>query len=78
MNFEMSENETNNYKLTNDIEIEVFSTSQGQTSCLTEPTVPGALFPGREADHSPLSGAEVKNGGAIPPLPILLHDLVMN
>jgi hypothetical protein len=36
--------------------------------------VPGALSPGvkqprREADHSPPSSAEVKNGGAIPPLP---------
>jgi hypothetical protein len=35
---------------------------------------PGALSPevkrpGREADHSPQSSAEVKNGGAIPPLP---------
>jgi hypothetical protein len=32
----------------------------------------GALFgvkrPGREADHSPPSNAEVKNGGAVPPL----------
>jgi hypothetical protein len=32
------------------------------------------LFPrgkrqGREADHSPPSSADVKNGGAIPPLP---------
>jgi hypothetical protein len=25
--------------------------------------------PEREADHSPPSSAEVKNGGAIPPLP---------
>jgi hypothetical protein len=25
--------------------------------------------PGREDDHSPPSSAEVKNGGAIPPLP---------
>jgi hypothetical protein len=36
--------------------------------------VPGTLYPGvkrpaREADHSPPSSAEVKNGGAIPPLP---------
>jgi hypothetical protein len=36
--------------------------------------VPGALPPGvkrqrREADQSPPSSAEVKNGGAIPPLP---------
>jgi hypothetical protein len=28
-----------------------------------------SLAPGREADHSPPSSAEVKNGGAIPPLP---------
>jgi hypothetical protein len=26
-------------------------------------------LPGREADHSPPSSAEVKNGGDIPPLP---------
>jgi hypothetical protein len=36
--------------------------------------IPGALFmlvkrPGPEADHSPPSSAEVKNGGAISPLP---------
>jgi hypothetical protein len=36
--------------------------------------VPGALFPGvkrpgLEADHSPPSSAEFKNGGTIPPLP---------
>jgi hypothetical protein len=36
--------------------------------------LPGALSlevkqPGREAAHSPPSTAEVKNGGAIPPLP---------
>jgi hypothetical protein len=34
----------------------------------------GVLFPGvkrqgREADHLPPSSAEVKNGGAVPPLP---------
>jgi hypothetical protein len=33
---------------------------------------PGAKRPGREADHSPPSSAEVKNGGAIPPLPHVL------
>jgi hypothetical protein len=37
--------------------------------------VPGALYPGakrpgrEETDYSPSSSAEVKNGGAIPPLP---------
>jgi hypothetical protein len=30
---------------------------------------PGVKRPGREADHSPPSSAEVKNGTAIPPLP---------
>jgi hypothetical protein len=29
---------------------------------------PGVKRPGREADHSPACSAEVKNGGAIPPL----------
>jgi hypothetical protein len=29
----------------------------------------GDLSPGREADHSPPSSAEFKNGGATPPLP---------
>jgi hypothetical protein len=27
-------------------------------------------FPGRAVDHSPSYSAEIKNGGAIPPLPI--------
>jgi hypothetical protein len=31
-------------------------------------TSPGIKRPGREADHSPPYSAEVKNGGAIPPL----------
>jgi hypothetical protein len=30
---------------------------------------PGAKWPGREADHSPPSNAEIKNDGVIPPLP---------
>jgi hypothetical protein len=29
---------------------------------------PGVKWQGREADHSPPSSAEVKKGGAIPPL----------
>jgi hypothetical protein len=32
------------------------------------PLSPGVKMPVREADHSPPSSAEVKNGGAIPPL----------
>jgi hypothetical protein len=33
------------------------------------PISPGVKRQRREADHSPLSSAEVKNGGAIPPPP---------
>jgi hypothetical protein len=33
------------------------------------PTGTGVKRQGREADHSPPSSAEVKNGGAIPPIP---------
>jgi hypothetical protein len=32
----------------------------------------------RESDHSPPSSSEIKNGGAIPPLPIYLHGIVLN
>jgi hypothetical protein len=35
----------------------------------------GVTRPGRVADHLPLSSAEVKNGIAIFPLPICLHDI---
>jgi hypothetical protein len=31
----------------------------------------GIKLPGREADYSPPASAEVKNGGAIPPLPYM-------
>jgi hypothetical protein len=34
----------------------------------TEGSFPRVKRPGREADHSPPSSAEVKNGDAIPPL----------
>jgi hypothetical protein len=33
---------------------------------------------GREAEQSPPSSVEVKNGGALPPLPICLHGIVFN
>jgi hypothetical protein len=36
---------------------------------VTETISPGVNRPGREADHSPPSSAEVNNGGAIPPFP---------
>jgi hypothetical protein len=35
---------------------------------------PGVRWPGREDDHSSPSSAEVKNGGAIPTLPIYVHS----
>jgi hypothetical protein len=55
----------------------LFSTTSRPTLGPTQPPiqwVPGAPSPGvkrqgRETDHSPPSSAEVKNGGAIPPLP---------
>jgi hypothetical protein len=31
-----------------------------------------------EAHHSPPSSVEVKNGGAIPPLPVSIHGMVLN
>jgi hypothetical protein len=39
---------------------------------------PGAKQQGRVADHSLPSSAKVKNGGAIPPLSIRLHGVVLN
>jgi hypothetical protein len=38
---------------------------------------PGVKRQGREADHSPPSRADIKNGGTIPPLPIRLHGVVL-
>jgi hypothetical protein len=39
---------------------------------------PGVKRLCREADHSPPSSVEVKNGGVIPPLPICLHGVLLN
>jgi hypothetical protein len=39
---------------------------------------PGVKRPVREPDHSPPASAEVKNDGAIPPLPIRLHGIMLN
>jgi hypothetical protein len=44
----------------------------------TQGSLPGVQRPGREADHSPPSSAEVKKSGVIPPLPIRLHDVMLN
>jgi hypothetical protein len=38
----------------------------------------GIKQPGREADHSPPSTVEVKNGGTRSPLPIRFHGVVLN
>jgi hypothetical protein len=38
----------------------------------------GVKRPGSEADHSPPSSAEIKNGGAISPLPTHLYGVVLN
>jgi hypothetical protein len=58
-------------------EIFLLSTASRPTLGPTQPPIKGvseAFYlgvkrPGGEADHSPTSSAEVKNGGAIPPLP---------
>jgi hypothetical protein len=39
---------------------------------------PGVERPGRQADHSPPSSAEVENGGAVPLLSLRLHGAVLN
>jgi hypothetical protein len=38
----------------------------------------GKKRPGRKADHSPPSCTEVKNDGAISPLPIRLYGVMIN
>jgi hypothetical protein len=54
-------------------EIVLLTTASRQALGTTQPPiqwVPGVKRQGREADgHSPSFSAEVKNGGAIPPLP---------
>jgi hypothetical protein len=39
---------------------------------------PETKQPEDEADHSPPFNAEAKNGGAIPPIPIRLHGVVLD
>jgi hypothetical protein len=34
--------------------------------------------PGREADHSSSTNADVKDGGAVPPLPMRLQGVLFN
>jgi hypothetical protein len=40
--------------------------------------LPGVKRQGHETYHSPPSIVEVKNGGAIPPLPIRLHGALLS
>jgi hypothetical protein len=47
---------------------EIFPYSTASTQWVLQAPFPGVKRLGREADHSPPSNAEVKNGGAIPPL----------
>jgi hypothetical protein len=64
----------------------LFSTASRPALGPTQPPVqwvPGAFSPGvqrqgREADHSPPSSDEVKNGGAISQLPHSLHGILLN
>jgi hypothetical protein len=49
--------------------IPVLEPTQPPIQWVLEALPPGVKQSGREADHSPPSSAEVKNGGAIPPLP---------
>jgi hypothetical protein len=54
----------------------IFSSAHDPVRLWSTPTIlsngcRGVELPGREADHSPPSGAEVKNGGAIPLHPLM-------
>jgi hypothetical protein len=46
--------------------------------CIAGALSPGIKRPGSHNDHSQSSRAEIKNGGAIPPLPIRLLGVVLN
>jgi hypothetical protein len=67
-------------------EISLYFTASRLALRPTQPLVqwvPGTLSlgvkrPGREADLPPPSSADVKNCGAIPPLPKRLHGVVLN
>jgi hypothetical protein len=43
--------------------------TQPHIQWVTKSVYPGVKRPAREADHSPPPTGEVKNGGAVPPLP---------
>jgi hypothetical protein len=67
-----------------DIKI-IFQIHFSNHSCVQPPiqrasgaAAPGVKEPGLETDHSSLSSSESANGGAISPLPICLHVLMLN
>jgi hypothetical protein len=58
----------------------VFSKASRPALGTTQPPiqwVPGVKRPGREADRSAPSSAEIKNDGAIPPLHIRLRSILI-
>jgi hypothetical protein len=67
-------------------EIFLYSTASRPALGPTKPSIqwvagslsPGVKQPGREADHSIPTSAEVKNGGATPQFPIRLRGAVLN
>jgi hypothetical protein len=69
-----------------DVVLSGFSTASGPTLGFTQPLIQWVLEeislkvkrPRREAHHSSQYIAEVKDGGAIPPLSIRLHGMVRN
>jgi hypothetical protein len=52
--------------------------TQSPIQWVPEAVSSGLKPPGRKAGYLPPSSAEVKNGGAIPPVPIRLHGMVLN
>jgi hypothetical protein len=67
------------YRLDGQGKIIIFSTMSRPALGPTQPAVqwvpmaisPGLRWPGHEADHSHPSSPEVKNDGAVPPLPLM-------
>jgi hypothetical protein len=56
----------------------VTATSYGLDAGTAKFSIGGVKRPGCEADHSPPSSAVVNNDGAIPPLPIHLHNIAQS
>jgi hypothetical protein len=58
--------------------IPALGTTQPQIQWITGVVTPEIKRQELEADHSPSFSADVKNGGAIPPLLTRLHGRVLN